>query len=134
MRGPVGDRALECVLEEGELLRAPYHRRVEVAFVPRRAGRDVEQSERRHRFLLALQRERVDRLDLDGVLHEAEGGFAEEDLPGRGGLLQPGGDVHGVARHESLSGRGVAGHDLAGVHADPCGQALAVLALQIGVQ
>ena len=100
----------------------------------RGVGRHGDQPERRHRLLLPLQGEGVHGLDLHGVLHQPVGGIAEQDLAGRGSLFQPRGDVHRVAGDEALPGRRVAGHDLAGVHADPRGQPLAVLALEILVQ
>ena len=42
----------------------------------------------------------------------------DEDAAGRGVLLEPGGDVDGVAGDERLPGRRVPGDDLTGVHAD----------------
>ncbi len=60
--------------------------------------------------------------------------LAEKDLAGRRVLLEPGGDVDGVARHERLPGGRVAGHDLAGVHADPHLDRDATVALELLVQ
>ena len=88
----------------------------------------------RDRLGLALEVERGDGLDLDRVLDESVGRLAEEDLAGLGRLLEPGGDVHRVARDEPLAGARVAGHDLARVHADPSGEADAVIALELVVQ
>ena len=51
---------------------------------------------------LALQLERLDHLDLDGVPHEPVGRLADQDLVGRRGLLEARRDVDRVARHEPL--------------------------------
>ena len=47
---------------------------------------------------LALQLERLDRLDLDGVAHEPVGRLADQHLVGRRRLLEPRRDVDRVAR------------------------------------
>ena len=65
--------------------------------------------------LLPFSVERLDRLRADRVTHEALGRRPDQDLAGGGRLLEPGGDVHGVARGERLAG---AGDDLARVDAD----------------
>jgi hypothetical protein len=104
VRGPLGDGPLERVLQERELLGPSDHRRVEVALVSRGPGGHGQQPERWHALLLAPQRERIDRLDVDGVFDQAIRRVPEEHLSGRRGLLQPGGDVHGVACNEALAG------------------------------
>ena len=54
---------------------------------------------------------------LDEIAHEAVGEVAQENLLLSGGLFETGGDVHGVAGDESLTGGRVAGDDLTRVHA-----------------
>ena len=58
--------------------------------------------------------------------------LADEHFAGGGRLLQARRDIDGVAGHEGLLGR--AGDDLAGVHADPCRERDAVLALELLVE
>ena len=105
-----------------------------------RCGRDAlavsdrDQPVRGRALGLALQLERLDCFDLDGVAHELVRQVAEQHLHRRGGLLQAGRDVDGVARHEPLPGGRVAGDDLAGVHAGPVGQPDAPDALELVVQ
>ncbi len=103
-------------------------------FVSRRVGEDGQQAECRDRLLFALQVERGDRLHLDRILHQPIGRLAEEDLAWRSGLLQSGGDVHRVARHETLAGGRVAGNDFTGVHPDPSRDPDAVLAFELEVE
>jgi hypothetical protein len=94
----------------------------------------LDHAERRHRLRLALQRQRLDRLDLDRVAHQRVGGLADVDLVGRRRRLQPRGDVDRVAGGELLVGGGVvAGHHLAGVHAGAVGQLHAVALGEVGV-
>ena len=61
---------------------------------------DREQPERRHRLRLALELERLDRLDLDRVPHERERRLADQDLARLRRLLEPRGDVDRVAGRE----------------------------------
>ena len=68
------------------------------------------------RLCLSLECERLDLLHLDRVAHERERRRAEQDLAGLRRLLEPGGDVDGVARRQPLLG---ACDHLAGVDADP---------------
>ena len=70
----------------------------------------------RNRLGLAFQLERLDRFGLDRAADELEGGLADQDLVGIGGVLQAGGHVDRVAGGEPLLGPG---DHLAGVHADP---------------
>ena len=79
---------------------------------------------------LALQLERLDRLDLDAVPDEPVGQLAEQHLALGRRLLEPRGDVDGVAGDESLAGRRVAGDDLAGVDAGPVRRAARPSALR----
>jgi hypothetical protein len=62
---------------------------------------------------LALELERLDRLGDDGVPNQPESRIAEQDAERRGGLLEPRRDVDRVAGRQALSGRRVAGDDLA---------------------
>jgi hypothetical protein len=71
------------------------------------------------RLRLALDRERPDGRRRDGVADELVGGLAEQDLARRGGLLEAGGDVDGVAEDRVLPARAVADEDLAGVDPGP---------------
>ena len=61
-------------------------------------------------------------------------GVADQDLSGARSLLQPGRDVHGVARHERLSAGRVARDHLAAVHARAGLEPNAPLALELLVQ
>ena len=81
-----------------------------------RCGKRVHEAERRHRFRLALQLERLDRLDLDRSAYELEGRLADQDLARIGGVLEPRGDVDRVPGRQSLLG---ARDHLPRVHADP---------------
>ena len=100
-----------------QLLLAADDRRVEpprVAFASARRNEPV----RRNALLLALQLERLDRLDLHRVAHQAIGRVADVDLVRRRRLLEPRRDVDGVAGGELLVRGGVVvGDDLAGVDA-----------------
>ena len=69
----------------------------------------------RNRVGLALQGQRLDRLDQNGILGQLQRLLADQDLPRLGGLLEPRGDVDRVAGGEALRR---AGDDLAGCHAD----------------
>ena len=84
----------------------------------RRRGRPAahrDQAVRLDRLRLALQLERLDRLDVDGATHELHRLRADVHLVRRRGLLEPRGDVDRVAGDEPLAR---AGDDLAGVDAD----------------
>ena len=74
------DRALEGALEQGALVLAADHRRVQPSNVPRSSGDDLEHPERRHRLLLAFDLERGYLLDMNGVPHEALRLAADQDL------------------------------------------------------
>ena len=64
--------------------------------------------------------------------HEAVRRLAEDDLPGRGRLLEPLADGDGVAADESVAGGRIPGHDLAGVDADPHLEVHVALAVELG--
>ena len=72
------------------------------------------------RFRAALQRHLFQRREGEGIGAEPAGHASDEDLAGRGRLLEPGRDVHGIAADGvvALLRTGGAAHDLAGVHAD----------------
>ncbi len=82
---------------------------------------DRDQAVRRHRLAFALERERREGLGGDRAAHEPAHFRADEHGTRRGRLLEPGGDVDGVAGDERLAG---AGHDFARVHADPAVEAV----------
>ena len=100
-------------------------RSVEPPLEGRRAFDDPQEPVRGDRIRLPLERERCDRLDLDRAAGEQAGLLADQDLARLGGLLQPGGDVDGVAGGEPLLGTR---DDLAGVHAGTQKQRDAVVA------
>ncbi len=81
--------------------------------------RDRKQPVGRHGLGLALELERLDDLDLDGVAHEPVGRLTDEHLHRGRVLLEPRRDVHGVARDQPLAVGDVAGDHLAGVDAGP---------------
>jgi hypothetical protein len=66
-----------------------------------------------------VQLEHARLADLDGAAHQHFGAAAEQDLAGGGRLLEPRGDVDGVAGDERLP---LADDDLAGVDADAAGE------------
>ena len=75
---------------------------------------------------LPLQLEILERAERIRAGGGARGASADEDLPRLGDLLEPSGDVHGVAGHDEVGARLVAArHDLAGVDPDPDRQPLA---------
>ena len=90
----------------------------------------MEQLVRGDPFGLALELERLDRFDLDGVANQLVGRLADQHLAGGRGLLQPSGHVHGVAGDQPLAGRDVAGDDLARIHTGAVLQADPVVRLQ----
>jgi hypothetical protein len=76
-RPPFGERALERIAKSVELRRPPDHRRVEP---PSPRLLHAQHAVGVLRFLLAPYRERLQRLDDDGVAHELEGRLADHDL------------------------------------------------------
>ena len=105
---------VERLAQEALLALAPDERRVEAAPRFLRASHRHE-TERLDRLRLALQCQRLDRLDLDRRARELHGLRADVDLVRGRRLLEPRRDVDGVARDEPLVG---SRHDLARVHAD----------------
>jgi hypothetical protein len=95
---------------------------------------DGDQADTRDRLGLALERQRLDGLDLDRITDEVVGELSDQDLVRRRGLLEAGGGVHGIAGDQALAGRRVARHDLPGVDAGPVRQLDAPASLQLPVQ
>ncbi len=87
-----------------ELALTTDHRRIEA---PRALGvlAHADEAVGGHGLGLALELERLDLLDVDVVANEPVREVAEQDLLGTGSLLEAGGDVDGVARHEPLARR-----------------------------
>ena len=100
-------------MEDGELAIASHEGRV-VRTIRGRA--DVQQPVRVHGLRLALEDQRLHRLDLDRVPNEPERWLADQYLAERRCLLQPCRDVDRVAGREALLGPG---HHFAGHDADP---------------
>ena len=94
---------------------------------------DLEQPPGLHCLRLSLQFEWGERLHSDGIPDEAERPVAQDDLPRSRGLLEPGGDVHRVARREELPTARVASDDLARVDAGSSLDAYAPFSLQVVV-
>ena len=129
MAGALPDRALVGAREEIELIRATDHRRLQVALDRKRLRTEGEQPMGLDRFRLALELQRLERLDLDRITREPVGHVTDEDLPRLRDLLKAGGDVDGVARGQPLlsAGDDFAGRDAdAGLEAEP-GKGLAHL-------
>ena len=112
-------RALERLDQPPQLGLAPDDRRVQLPRAPRRIRVDREQAIRGKRLALALGGEGLDRLDRHCVADEPICRLADQHLSGRRRLLEPGGDVHRVARRERAPAGDVARHDFAGVDARP---------------
>ena len=87
-------------VEKPKLIFASDDRRHEPLTTP---ATDREQSNRRYGLALALERERPDGLGCDGVSHETISALSNQDFPWPCRLLQPRGDVHGIARRERVS-------------------------------
>ena len=94
----------------------------------------VLEAERRDWFALPLHAEAMPRAEFRGVLDQRVGRSPDQDLSRPGGLLQPLGEVHGVAGDERRTRPGVAGHDLTRVDSDPALELDAPGRLQLDVQ
>ena len=103
----------EGVAKGLQLALPPDHRR---GVAPLRCSSGRYQPEGGDWIRFSLQREWRDGLSLDRVPHERERAFTDQDLAGRGRLLEARCDVDGVARREPLF---TPGHDLARVDPDP---------------
>ena len=115
LRRPGPDGRLQRLLQQLEL-RLPADERGRDGPRERRdVVAELAHAERRNELALALQRERLCRVRSDPRAHEPLGRRADQHFVGAGRLLQPGGDVHGIAGDECLAR---ARDDLAGVDAD----------------
>ena len=131
--GPIADRVAEHGLEHGTLALAPDEGRVEAARKAGGVGEDVYHDEGVDR-LAVLERARPARLDDDRVAHEPVRRLPDQDLVRRRRLLEALGDVDGLSGDEQMSLRVVAGDHLAGVDADPVGQADAPTRFELAVE
>jgi hypothetical protein len=130
----LAEHTIKRAVEHLELLVTTDHRRVQVPGV---SGRVLQHRIERgggYRLGLALEVERLDGRDLDGILHEPVRALAQQDLAWSRGLLEASGDVHRVAGHQALAARRIAGDDLARVHTDPRREPDAVVAFEVVVQ
>src|SRR5687768_18449539 len=120
MAGPIADYVAKRGLEHGTLAYAPDEGRVEAAHTTGDAGEDVYDDQGVD-CLTVLERARPTRLDDHRVADESVHRLPDQDLIRRRCLLKALGDVDGVSGHGQMSPR--AGDYLAGVDADPAGQA-----------
>ena len=109
----LGPHALPRLPHERELALTPDEQRV---VPPLRRVAHAQQPVGGNRLGLALQLERLDRLDLDRVANERERRLPDQHLARLRRLLQPRGDVDRIAGRQPLLRPG---HDLARHHADP---------------
>ena len=130
---PLRDHGLELPLEQLQLVLAsgkrgprPPRHRSDVAHPEQPVGRD--------QLGLALGVDRRRRLGVHCASNEPISALAEQHLAGACRLLQPRGDVDGIAGHEGLAARRVTRDDLAGVDADPQRDRLADPPLELLVQ
>jgi hypothetical protein len=114
--GALSDRALVRLLEQAPLPISAHHRRVEPPCSLGDPLFDRENAKRRGGRALALQREWLNRLRLDGIADEPVRRLADEYLAGPRGFLEPLGNVDGVARDEGFA---ATRSDLARVEPDP---------------
>ena len=121
------------VLEHGTLALAPDEGRVEAARKAGGVGEDVHHDEGVDR-LAVLEHARPARLDDDRVAHEPVRRLPDQDLVRRRRLLEALGDVDGLSGDEQMPLRVVAGDHLAGVDADPVGQADAPARFELAVE
>ncbi len=113
---------------------AVQNRQLAVAVDKRRGGsgrglvdggapmRNAEQAVRHDRLALALEGQRPDRLDPGIAPGQRPGGFTDQDRAGLGCLLEPRGDIGGVADHRVVARQFVgdrAEDDGSGMNADP---------------
>ncbi len=113
----VGDGVLVVAPQPLSLALSADERRLEVPGERGGAADHLEEAEGLDGLRLALQRERLDGLDLHRVAHEHASLSADQRLSRRSRLLEARSDVDGVARDERLAL--AADDDLAGVDADP---------------
>ena len=115
----VGDDRFPRALQNREFVVAADDRRVlapHIAILPMRRDQAVGG----HRLRLALQGQRLDGFDFDGVAHEPVRHVADLNFIRRSGLLEPRRHVNGVSGRKLLIGiRIVDSDNLAGIHAGP---------------
>src|SRR5262249_61438824 len=99
-------RLVERAMEGADLPLAPDEGAVAVEALL--APRDGHEAGRRDRLGLALERERLEHLDLDPAADEGQREIAQQHLPRAGGPLEPGGDVDPVTRGAPQPGPPVA--------------------------
>ena len=134
VRGPLGPRAIQPAPNEVELRGTSDHRGVEVTGMSGDVGEHGPQAVGLDGHRLPSKSERLDRLDVDRIADQPLGRGRDEGLARLCRLFEPGGHVDRVARDEALTGRRIAGNDLAGVHTDADGDPEPVVALEPLVQ
>jgi hypothetical protein len=122
---------VEGSAQRGDLLVASDERRIEPPLEGLGALDDPYQPVRSDDIRLALERQRFDRLRLDGSSREAAGLLSDQDLAGPGRLLETRSDVDDVARSQPLLG---SRDDFARIDARAELQGDAVVALELAVQ
>jgi hypothetical protein len=103
--GAIGDGVLVVAPEPLALALAADERRLEMTRDGAASSITSVSPERLDGLRLALERERLDHLELDRIAHEQARLATDEDLPGARRLLESGGDVDRVAGDESLAPR-----------------------------
>ena len=101
--GAVGDGILVVAPQPLTLALTPDERRFRMARKRRGTADHLDEPKGLNRLGLALQGERLDRLEEYGVADEQARLGADQDLTGSCRLLQPGRDIDGVARDERLT-------------------------------
>ena len=99
----IGDRVLVVAPEPLALSLTSHQRRLQMASDRLRVRDHVEKSERLDGLSLSLERERLDRLDTDGISDENARLGADEDFTRAGDLLEPCGHVDRIAGDERLA-------------------------------
>src|SRR5207237_814740 len=99
MARTLGDDPVPALQQQAVLVPPADHRDVEVSG-ERLLAVHSQQAVRGQRDALALEFERAHRLDLDGVTRQSASLLADQDLAGMRRLLQPRGDVDGIACRE----------------------------------
>ena len=122
----------ERLFQDRQLAVTPDERGL-LAVARRRPRSDLDQPVCGDALGLALELERLDRLDVDLPAHELVRELADEHLVGGRGLFEPRRGVHCVAGDEALTGRDIARDDLAGVDAGPVRELHAVGSQQVPV-
>ena len=97
LAGGVAERLAEGISEPAHLRLATDHGRLQVTGGAHLAVHR-QQAVGRDRLGLALQRQRLHRLDLDGIVGQLQRRVADQDLARLGCLLEPGGEIDRVTR------------------------------------